>query len=120
MSEQFPTTAEMFPTAAHISKMIKSFAEVMPGESAEDYSFLSEFSHPNSFALGQHYEWPTPYEISFTRQTKASGMFGATTAACINGVDAIRQLLVLTGEQSTAKALYQLLMDLVEQENKAE
>jgi hypothetical protein len=51
MSEQFPTTAETFPTAAHISKMINSFAEVMPGKPAEDYSYLSEFSRSNSFAF---------------------------------------------------------------------
>jgi hypothetical protein len=119
MTEQFPTTAEMFPTAAHISKMIKTFGEVMPGEAVEDYSYLSEFSHPNSFAFGLHHDWLTPYEVSFVSR-KVSGTFGATTAATINGVMAIQQLLVSTAEIPTAEALHKLLTDLIEQGKKEE
>jgi hypothetical protein len=113
MTEQFPSTGEMFPTAAHISKMIKAFGEVMPEDAIENYSFLSEFSHPNSFTFGQHHDWLTPYEVSFVPQ-KASGMFGATAAACIQGLMAIQQLLVLTDEEPAATELHQLLVDLVE------
>jgi hypothetical protein len=117
MNEQFPSTSEMFPTAAHISKMIKSFGEVMPEDAVENYSFLSEFSHPNSFAFGQHYNWLTPHEVSFVPH-QASGVFGATFAACVNGVMAIQQLLALANEKPTAKALYRLLTDIVKTEDK--
>jgi hypothetical protein len=118
MNEQFPDTTEMFPTAAHIAKMIKAFGEVMPEDAIENYSFLSEFSHPNSFAFGQHHDWLTPYEVSFIPH-KANGMFGATAAACIHGLMSIQQLLVLTGEKPTAISLYQLLRVLVEEKGVA-
>jgi hypothetical protein len=114
MTEHFPSTAEMFPTAAHISKMIKCFGEVMPEDAIKTYSFLSEFAHPNSFAFGQHHDWLTPHEVCFTPH-KASGMFGATTAACIHGLMAILQLLIFADAKPTVEALHELLTEVVAQ-----
>ena len=116
MTEKFPSTGDMFPTAAHISKMIKCFSEVMPEDAIENYSFLSEFSHPNSFAFGQHHDWMTPYEVSFVPH-KASGMFGATAAACLHGLMAIRELLHLTGEESVKISVQRLLIDMADDKN---
>jgi len=115
MNEQFPETGDMFPTAAHISKVINCFREVLPEDAVENYSFISEYCHPNMFAFMQHYEWPNQDEVSFIGH-EAGGMFGATTAACLAGLMAIQEMLRLTGEKVIAMSLKETLIAAVKHE----
>jgi len=75
---------EMFPPPPHVKKAINCFKEVMPDESGEDYSYLSEFCHPNMMAFTQHYNWKTPYIVEFGDQVEF-GAFGAIVGSAVNG-----------------------------------
>jgi hypothetical protein len=115
INEQQPETSEMFPTPAHIKKAINCFAEMLPEDAREGYSFLSEFCHPNMLAFQQYYRWLNPHEVGFADH-EAQGMFGATTAASIMGLMAIQEMLCLTNERPIAATLRQILVALVEHE----
>jgi len=119
MNEQYPETSEMFPTPAHISKIIKCFGEVLPNDAIDNYSFLSEYCHPNTFAFSQHYRWLNPDEVAFVGH-EAQGMFGATTAACVMGLMAIQQMLSLTGEKQIAVTLKETLLAVLKLEGVSE
>lgn len=113
MNKQIPAESELFPIPAHISKMINCFSEVMPANAQEDYSYLSEFSHPNVMAFLQHYEWSDPYTVKFV-SSEVHGFLGATTSAVINGLLALDELLRLAGEQDVRSKLIGLLRTVAE------
>jgi len=114
INEQHPQDSEMFPTPAHISKAIACFAEVMPEDPRDGYSFLSEFCHPNMLAFSQYYRWLNPYEVGFVDH-EPQGMFGSTAAACINGLMAIQETLQMVNEKVVAISLRKLFQAVVEQ-----
>ena len=114
MNEHHPEGSEMFPASAHISKAIKCFGEILPEDARGDYSYLSEFCHPNMFAFSQYYRWLNPGEVRFVDH-EPQGMFGSTTAACLAGLMAIEEMLRLTKEKTVRFSLHKLLEAVVEQ-----
>src|SRR5713101_4705859 len=44
----------LFPAPPHIRKAINCFREVTPKETEDDYSYLSEYCHPNMMTFSQH------------------------------------------------------------------
>lgn len=112
MNEQFPEQSEMFPAPAHIKKVINCLQEQQE-EAAEAYSFLSEFSHPSTFAFLQHYQWSSPYEIAFVDHEPA-GMFGATSASIMLGCLAIKEMLGFANEQVVSSSLSRVLHEIAQ------
>lgn len=43
-----PEESDLFPAGPHISQAVNCFKEVMPKGMDDDYSYLSEFCHPNN------------------------------------------------------------------------
>jgi len=114
INEQIPEESELFPLPAHIRKIVNCFSEVMPTSAQEDYSYLSEFSHPNTMAFLQHYEWSDPYTVKFVG-SEVHGFLGATTAAVINGLLALDELLRLANEGQIRCLLVELLKKIAVQ-----
>ncbi|MGA2075281.1 MAG: hypothetical protein ABSH52_17460 [Terriglobia bacterium] len=108
INEQHPEQSEMFPLPSHISKVVNCFGEVMPS-SNEGYSFLSELCQPNMFAFSQYYRWPNPFEVRFVDHD-TQGVFGTTTASCVQGLLAIEKLLRLAEENRVRSSLVELLV----------
>lgn len=104
--------SDLFPAPPHIRRVVKCFDEVMPGRAGEDYSYLSEFCHPNTMTLQQHYRWTTPYRIDFGYNV-ASGALGTIAASSIQGLVAVRQLLELGGERQVNSAIVALLTTIL-------
>lgn len=95
INERFPEDEQLFPAGAHISKAIKVFQqEAMPKSSDgdDDYSYLSEFCHPNMMTFNQYCRWLNPKVIEFV-DSESFGAFGAITASAIQGLMTMHQLL---------------------------
>jgi hypothetical protein len=108
-----PEESELFPVGPHISKAVNCFQkEVMPNE--DDYSYLSEFCHPNMMTFSQHYEWTTPYTIDFVNQVEF-GAFGAIAGSATQGLLTIHELLKLGHERQVNSAIVRLLTTIVDQ-----
>lgn len=116
MNEQIPEESEFFPAPAHISKPIKCFSEVMPQSAQDDYSYLSEFCHPNVLAFLQYYEWSDPETVRFVDFKTVEGFSGATTAAVLQGLLATEELLNLIGEHDVRTSIVRLLKSVAERE----
>jgi hypothetical protein len=116
INELHPEDAELFPAGAHISKAIKVFQqELMPKISEDDdYSYLSEFCHPNMMTFSQHYRWVNPQTIEFGN-AEHFGAFGAITGSAIQGLLVIHELLGVAQETDTRRALTALLKEILEQ-----
>jgi hypothetical protein len=110
-----PEESELFPIGPHISKAINCFKETMPQGTEDDYSYLSEFCHPNMMTFSQHYRWTTPYVIEFVDQVEF-GAFGAIAGSTIQGLMAVQELLAMTNERQVNRATFALLTALIEQD----
>jgi hypothetical protein len=113
-----PEESELFPEPPHIKKAVNCFQEVMPKESKDDYSYLSEFCHPNTMTLQQHYRWTTPYTIDFVDQVQF-GAFGAIAGSALQGLVTIRELLIIGKERQNSGAITGLLKAIVDQAEKS-
>jgi hypothetical protein len=113
INEIIPQESAMFPEGAHISKAVNCFKEVMPKDSREDYSYLSEYCHPNMMAFMQHYQWTTPDTIEFVDALRF-GAFGAIAASALQGLLVTDELLGISNERELRKAIRELLLSLVE------
>jgi hypothetical protein len=111
LNEQLPMGTAMFPLPAHIRKVINCFSEVIPKAAQEDYSYLSEFTHPNTMAFMQHYEWIDPRTIRFKSST-VHGYQGATAASSIEGLLAIDELLGLSEERPVRQQIRKILTEI--------
>lgn len=118
VNELHPKDSEFFPTAAHINKVIKCFKEVMPEDSQDHYSYLSEFCHPNMMAFMQHYRWTTPETIDFV-DAAPFGAFGPIMASAIQGLLSVGELLGMGDETEIRKIILKLLLALVEHDKNA-
>lgn len=108
-----PEESELFPVGPHISKAVNCFQkEVMLNE--DDYSYLSEFCHPNMMTFSQHYRWTTPYTIDFVDQVEF-GAFGAIAGSTIHGLMVVHELLKMSNEQQVNSAIVKLLVTTVDQ-----
>lgn len=118
---EFHSTAEevgLFPVGPHISKVINCFKEATPKETEDNYSYLSEFCHPNMMTFSQHYRWTTPYTIDFLDQVEF-GAFGAIAGSTIQGLMAVQELLTMSNEKHVKSAVVSLLKAIVEQHREA-
>jgi hypothetical protein len=86
----------------------------MPKGTEDDYSYLSEFCHPNTMTFQQHYRWTTPYTIDFEDQV-AFETFGAIAGSSVNGLMAIHELLNLGNERQVHSAIVRLLKAIADQ-----
>jgi len=113
INDRYPESEELFPTGERIGKAVKAFKEVMPKSSDgdDDYSYLSEFCHPNMMAFMQHYRWINPETIEFV-EPEICGAFGAITASAIHGLLQMHELLGLANERATRKALHELMGEI--------
>jgi hypothetical protein len=118
INEIIPQESALFPEGTHISKAVKCFKEVMPKDSHEDYSYLSEYCHPNMMAFMQHYQWTTPDTIEFG-DAVAFGAFGAIASSSLLGLMAADELLGLGSERQIRTVIRKLLLALVEREKGA-
>jgi hypothetical protein len=109
-----PEESDMFPSPPHIIKAINCFKEIRPDGTDDDYSYLSEFCHPNTMTFQQHYRWTTPYTIDFVDQV-AFGAFGAIAGSATQGLLTIRELLALGNERQVNAAIAKLLKAIVDQ-----
>ena len=66
MKEKRPPSKEPFPQPRNIGKIIRSFREWPSGkrkvDAYEDYSYLSEFNHPNMAAFSHYYKLEPNHE----------------------------------------------------------
>src|SRR5258708_9889263 len=109
-----PEENELFPVGPHISKAVNCFKETTPKETEEDYSYLSEFCHPNMMTFSQHYRWTNPYTIDFVDQVEF-GAFGAIAGSTTLGLMEIHELLRLGNERQINAAIVRLLEAILEQ-----
>jgi len=105
---------ELFPVGPHIRKVVNCFKEMTPKETHDDYSYLSEFCHPNMMTFLQHYRWTTPYVVEFVDEVEFDS-FGTIAVSTIHGLMAIHQLLVLSQERQVNGAIATLLKAIAEQ-----
>jgi hypothetical protein len=97
-SEMHPEETDLFPSPAHIGKVVNCFNEVFT-DAPDSYSFLSEFAHPNMAAFLQHYKWKTPYLVEFGEQYSDVGAaFSSAAGAAIRALLALVDILKLAGE----------------------
>jgi len=115
INEIHPEESELFPAPPHIQKAINCFKEVMPKGAEDDYSYLSEYCHPNVMVFQQHYRWATPDTIEFANEVPF-GAFGAIAASAIQGLMAVDELLGIGNEKEVRRAICKLLLALVEQD----
>jgi hypothetical protein len=114
---EFHSGSEPFPTGVHIKKAINCFKEVMPKESVEDYSYLSEFCHPNVMTFMQHYQWTTPETIDFVDPI-LFGAFGAIAGSSIQGLLAAHELLGIGHETDIRRVVGKTLRVIAEEGQK--
>src|SRR5271165_3691094 len=114
INEHHPEDSAMFPSPPHIKKAINCFKEVMPKGAEDDYSYLSEYCHPNTMAFQQHYRWTTPYTIDFVDQVDP-GVFGSIASSSILGLMAIEELLGIGDEKGVRSAIIELLVAIADQ-----
>ena len=114
LHDLFPQDSASFPAPAHISKAINCFKEIVPEEFSDDYSYLSEYTHPNTMAFQQHYRWIDPDTIEFADMVPF-GAFGVIAASAIQGLLAADKLLTLCQESRIQGAIRALLHALVAQ-----
>jgi hypothetical protein len=107
----------LFPTAAHISKAVNCFKEVMPEGSEDDYSYLSEYCHPNMMAFKQHYQWTTPETMEMI-PVVVFGAYGAIAGSAIQGIATVYELLGIGKESKVRKVIHQVMLDFVKEGRK--
>jgi hypothetical protein len=109
-----PEESELFPAGPHISKAINCFKEATPKETEDNYSYLSEFCHPNMMTFSQHYRWTTPYTIDFVDQVEF-GAFGAIAGSTIQALMEIQELLQIANERPINGAIARVLTAIADQ-----
>jgi hypothetical protein len=118
INEIAPQESALFPAPGHISKAINCFKEAMPKDAHEDYSYLSEYCHPNMMAFQQHYRWTTPETIEFV-DAVPFGAFGAIASSAGRGLLAAYELLGIGDEKEIRNAIHKLLLALLELDKNA-
>jgi hypothetical protein len=115
INEHHPNDSNLFPSPPHINKAINCFKEVMPTGSEDDYSYLSEYCHPNTMAFQQHYYWTSPSTIEFG-DVVAFGALGTIAASALQGLISTDELLGLGEEMEVRGSIRRLLMAIVKNE----
>lgn len=112
------SVVEELPEGPHISKVMACFNEFhSPGkkDATENYSFLSEFCHPNSFAFTNHLDVAEPKSGSSSAKitfTKPSGKICVQVMpdilyACMPLLLSMDELLRRIGDNGFSKAVYE-------------
>jgi hypothetical protein len=114
---EFHSGSEPFPTGVHIKNAINCFREAMPRESVEDYSYLSEFCHPNVMTFMQHYRWTTPETIDLVN-ANPFGAYGAIVGSSLMGLVAAHELLGIGHETDIRRVVGETLSIIAEEGQK--
>jgi hypothetical protein len=110
----YPPESQLFPSPAHIEKVIDCFNEIMEGEAADIYSLLSEFCHPDMAALRQHYQWDGSQLVTFDApEGNLSTALPLGASVTLAALDAVSELLELSNETEIRTQVIQLLQKLV-------
>src|SRR5260370_37960549 len=110
--------SELFNVSPHVQKAINCFKEVASKETEDDdYSYLSEYCHPNVMAFQQHYRWVTPDTIEFVDQVP-SGALGSIAASGLQGLMAAARLLRISDEKGGRKTNPYLFLAPIEQDKR--
>ena len=110
----YPQESQLFPSPAHIERVINCFNEIMEGDAAEAYSLLTEFCHPALAVFKQHYQWEASRLVTFDAPEENLGTalpLGASST--LAALDAVSELLALSNETEIRTKLIQLLGRLV-------
>jgi hypothetical protein len=110
--------AEGLPEGPHIAKVMACFNEYFElgsTRATENYSFLSEFCHPNSFAFTNHLEVEEPKtgtssaKVTFIRPGRAFciQVMPDTLFACMPVLFSMDELLRRIGDHGLSKAAYE-------------
>lgn len=114
-----------YPEGPHIAKVIACFNEFFPDgqkvkQATEIYSSLSEFSHPNSFAFINHFEWEIDVrdmpKVSFGKPSKnlLALCLPAGSMAVMAFLASSGELVRRVGDVELAKALGKIVGELLE------
>lgn len=109
---------EELPEGPHIAKVMACFNEYFgPGskEATENYSFLSEFCHPNSFAFTNHLEVEDPKagtssaKVTFIKPGRdvCIQVTPDMLYACMPVLFSMDELLRRIGDNGLSKAAYE-------------
>jgi len=120
-----------FPEGPHIAKVMACFNEYFEGGQKEKvatmtYSSLSEFSHPNSFAFINHFEWETDVRnmarVTFGKpaRTQLILCIPAARMALVAFLHSTRDLIASIGEAELSTKLDQIIRGVIENHNRAE
>lgn len=109
---------EQLPEGPHIAKVMACFNEYYGSGSTEatkNYSFLSEFCHPNSFAFTNHLEveepkaWTASAKVTFIKPGRdvCIQVMPDMLFACMPVLFSLDELLRRIGDNGLSKAAYQ-------------
>lgn len=110
----YPEESELFPSPAHIDKVINCFNEIMEGDALESYSLLSEFCHVDMAIFKQHYQWETSRLITFgVPEGNISTALPLGASVTLAALDAVSELLELSNETEIRDKVIRLLAKIV-------
>jgi len=110
----YPEESQLFPSPAHIDKVIHCFNEIMEGDALESYSLLSQFSHVDMAVFKQHYQWEGGRLITFdVPEGNMSTALPLGASATLAALDAVSELLELSNETEIRTKVNGLLANIV-------
>ncbi|MHB8526425.1 MAG: hypothetical protein ACYDD2_09755 [Candidatus Acidiferrales bacterium] len=104
----------LFPSPAHIDKVINCFNEIMEGDALESYSLLSEYCHVDMAVFKQHYDWEGSRVVTFdVPERDMSKVLPLGASATLAALDAVSELLELANETEIRTKVTRLLARIV-------
>jgi len=95
----YPEDSPLFPSPAHIDKVIHCFNEITNGDALESYSLLSEFCRVDMAVFKQHYNWEDSRVVTFdVPERDMSKVLPLGASATLAALDAVSELLELANE----------------------
>lgn len=119
-----------FPEGPHIAKIMACFNEYFPNghkekPATQTYSSLSEFSHPNSFAFINHFEWKTDVRnmprVSFGKPSRnlLTLCLPAANIAVMSFLDSTGNLIATIGDRKLSEIIEKITLELLDQAESA-
>lgn len=117
-----------YPEGPHIAKVMACFNEYFPDgqetrQATLTYSSLSEFSHPNSFAFINHFEWEVDVrdmpKVTFGRPSR--NLLGlclpAASAAAMSFLHSTGKLVGSIGDKELFQTIQKFITELLDRES---
>ena len=106
--------SSLFPSPAHIDKVIHCFNEIMEGNALESYSLLSEFCHVDMAVFKQHYDWEGSRVVTFdVPERDLSKVLPLGASSTLAALDAVSELLELANETEIRTKVVGMLARIV-------